>query len=105
MLKMNSNNKYSLNGITIAPAIPSVGEKIKITYNGLLAKSGATEVYAHIGFGDKWAYNNDYKMNKTANAFETTIQISSPKSINICFRDSAFNWDNNSGKNYNFDIV
>jgi hypothetical protein len=102
---MNSNNKYAANGVFITPALPASGEKVKLVYDGLLAKCGATEVYAHVGFGNNWENTNDYKMNKTSNGFEATIPIHTSKPLNICFRDSAYNWDNNSGRNYSFNTI
>jgi hypothetical protein len=102
---MNPNNKYSANGVRITPAIPSKGENVKIIYDGLLSKSGALEIYAHVGFGDQWENKANYKMTKEKERFEVTIPASSAKSLNICFKDNANNWDNNSGNNYSFSII
>ncbi len=101
----NSNNEYQENGIIIQPAEPLPNETVKIVYNGLLAKSGATHVLAHVGFGQKWAYVHDYSMKKTANGFETDVTVQHADTLNIAFKDCATNWDNNSGQNYSFDIA
>jgi len=93
------------NGVTIAPAIPSAGEKVKLIYDGLLAKSGASDVLAHVGFGDRWDYLYDYRMQRTSTGFETTVPVTNSDTMNVCFKDCANNWDNNSGKNYTFDIT
>lgn len=74
---------------------------IKVTYNGLLAQSGADNVYACYGYGDKWANQTFYKMNRTSHGFETTLPVDE-KVVNVAFKDSANNWDNNSGRNYSF---
>mgnify|MGYP000500944935 CR=1 FL=1 len=68
------------------------------------AKSGATDIYAHVGFGSAWDNLYDYRMNKTDTGFEVTVPVKSADTINICFKDCAGNWDNNSGMNYSFDI-
>lgn len=100
-----SNADYLSNGISISPTIPAAGDKLKVVYDGLLAKSGATEVFAHVGFGSRWDNLHDYKMNKTSMGFEASIPVSGSETMNICFKDSANNWDNNSGRNYSFDVT
>jgi len=74
---------------------------LRVSYQGLLANSGAPEVYAHVGYGLDWQGTNDYKMHKTAHGFEVEIPWN-PKdtSVNVCFKDTASNWDNNNGSNY-----
>jgi len=99
------NNRYLDNGVSVSPALPTVGEKVKVFYDGLLSKSGATHVYAHVGFGSKWENVYDYQMTRTNTGFEVSIPVSRPETLNICFKDCANNWDNNSGKNYSFDVI
>lgn len=98
------NCDYIENGVMVSPNIPTVGEKIKISYDGLLPKSGATHVYAHVGYGSKWDGVCDYQMKKTSTGFEVSIPVESSSTLNLCFKDSAGNWDNNSGKNYVFNV-
>jgi hypothetical protein len=95
---------YERNGIVIDPAPPRTYGSVKVSYNGLLAKSGAAELYVHTGFGEKWNDIHDYQMSKTANGFEAKISVHSADTLNIAFKDCANNWDNNSGRNYSFDI-
>ncbi len=78
---------------------------IKIVYDGVLAKSGAEEIYAVIGYGD----NNDWQdigqlpMQKTAEqTFELLTFRKRQGNVNIAFKDGAQNWDNNFGSNYIF---
>lgn len=99
-----NNSDYVSNGITVNPAIPSVGEQVKIKYDGLLAKSGATDILAHVGYGSKWNNLYDYRMSRSSTGFETTIPVSNADTLNVCFKDCANNWDNNSGRNYTFDV-
>ncbi|MGI6778681.1 MAG: carbohydrate-binding protein [Acetivibrionales bacterium] len=100
----SSNNIYISNGVTITPAVPTSGEQVKIKYDGLLAKSGAAHVYAHVGFNSSWENIYDYPMSRTEMGFETTVPVTKADTMNICFKDCANNWDNNSGSNYSFDI-
>jgi len=101
---VSSNNDYIPNGVSISPAIPTSGEQVKIQYDGMLAKSGASHIYAHVGFDSTWQSTYDYPMARSEMGFETTIPITKGDTMNICFKDCANNWDNNSGKNYSFDI-
>lgn len=101
---VTNNNDYISNGVSISPAVPTAGEKAKLKYDGLLAKSGATHVYARVGFGTTWDNLYDYQMIKTETGFEANIPVAKRDTMNVCFKDCANNWDNNSGKNYTFDI-
>ena len=100
-----NNDEYISSGVVLSPAIPSAGEKVKVIYDGLLSKSGATDVLVRVGFGSRWENLYDYRMSRTDTGFETTIPIASSDTMNIAFKDCANNWDNNSGKNYTFDIT
>jgi len=99
-----ANNDYMSNGITIKPSTPSVGENLTIMYDGLLSKSGASHVYAHVGFDSSWSHVYDYPMIRTSMGFEATIPVVEADTLNICFKDCANNWDNNCGANYSFDV-
>ncbi|HOQ37139.1 MAG TPA: carbohydrate-binding protein [Acetivibrio sp.] len=99
-----ANSDYMANGVAIMPSIPSVGDNLTIKYDGLLSKSGASHIYAHVGFGNKWNHLYDYPMTRTMSGFEVTIPVSEADTLNVCFKDCANNWDNNSGMNYSFDI-
>lgn len=101
----SSSKEYMRNGVTIQPAIPTVGENITVVYDGLLSKSGASHVFARVGFGNNWDNEFDYPLAKTDTGFEATIPVLKSDTLNICFKDCANNWDNNSGMNYSFDIT
>lgn len=98
--KCASNNLYKNNGLTINPSSFTSGDKIKITYNGLLSQSGAEEIFAHIGWGEAWEDVNDIKMSKTKSGFTATIIFDKASVLNVCFKDAMNNWDNNNGCNY-----
>jgi hypothetical protein len=99
------NPKYENNGIVISPAVPAKGETARVVYNGLLAQSGADKVYVHVGFGQEWKRPTDYRMNKSADGFEVQIPVALANTINLCFKDNANNWDNNSGANYSYTVL
>lgn len=83
----------------------TLGSKVQVTYNGLLANSGAQEVYAVIGFGDNnnWKNVSTFPMkSKNRQMYEISIPSKDAGQINVAFKDSADNWDNNSGKNYSY---
>jgi len=77
----------------------------RITYSGLLAKSGADRVIGVYGYGSnqRWEDVSEVVMSKDSKgAFTATIPIVSGKNVNFAFKDSAENWDNNFGLNYTF---
>lgn len=83
---------------------PQPGDKLTITYNGLLSKSGATEVWMRTGTGEPrdWNHVYDHYMVRTPAGFECTFDLFGAQNINLCFKDSANNWDNNNGNNWRY---
>lgn len=102
--KPSNLTNYSTNGISISPTIPSAGEKVKLTYDGLLSKSGATDLSVRVGFGSDWHSLGEYHMTRTTDGFTANIPVAEAETMNVCFKDCANNWDNNSGFNYTFEI-
>ncbi len=100
-----ANNDYMSNGINISPSVLTSGESVKVQYDGLLAKNGANHIYAHVGFGTTWDRKSYVKMKKAITCFEASIPVVDSDTLNLCFKDCANNWDNNSGKNYTFDVT
>ncbi|MGI6777711.1 MAG: hypothetical protein ACOX7R_06700 [Acetivibrionales bacterium] len=95
------NNSYSDNGVQLESAV----NPLKLVYKGILAENGAEKVDAVIGYGNnlKWEDIEEYPMRRTdGNSFELIFSTKRQGNINIAFRDSAGNWDNNSGMNYSF---
>lgn len=86
-------------GVEVRPA--AYANEVTICYNGLLSRSGADQVYLHCGFGDPhhWANTSTQKMDRTPRGWEKTIRMMENKA-SFCFKDSANNWDNNSGYNW-----
>jgi hypothetical protein len=88
-----------MKGVEVKPA--GYGNEANIRYNGLLSKSGADQVYLHCGFGDPvhWQNVSTLRMDRTSMGWEKNIRMMDDKAI-FCFKDSANNWDNNSGYNW-----
>ena len=77
---------------------------VKISYTGKLFQEEAEEVFVHYGFGNNWSNLNEIKMEKTELGFQAEIDLISEETLNLCFRNSNNEWDNNDGQNYIFPI-
>lgn len=101
-----SKNKYVENGVKLSKVNVVAGEELTVTYNGLLAASGAGNVYAHVGFGDDWNEVVDVPMKRDKKGdFKAKIKIAGYESLNMCFKDDVNNWDNNHSLNYSFEVL
>lgn len=96
---------YEDNGVILSKKTFYCGDKLEISYSGLLAQAGAESIFLHAGYGSGWENSSFIKMEKVPDGFKAEIEILDGKSLGICFKDSADNWDNNSGENYNFKIT
>ena len=72
----------------------------KINYNGRLVREGSNEITMVYGFGSNWEHTQEKAMNKSNNGFETEIKIEQFDTLNFCFRNENYNWDNNNSFNY-----
>ena len=95
--------------VKLEPEPDSTADKIKINYSGLLAESGAEEVYLHAGIGNQhdWEATRDIVMQpeETENIWSAELEVNQADAVNFCFKDSADNWDNNSGHNWSYDLL
>jgi hypothetical protein len=96
---------YEDNGLSLSQKTLHDGDKLKISYYGLLARAGAESIYLHAGYGSDWDSSSYIEMEKVPEGFKAEIEVQAGKSLGICFKDSADNWDNNSGENYIFKIT
>ncbi|HEX3028220.1 MAG TPA: carbohydrate binding domain-containing protein [Clostridia bacterium] len=96
--------KYTENGVKVSKTTIYAGDKITVSYFGLLVQSGANDVYLHFGFGDEWESKDLVQMNLEYGIFKADIKVEKPGTLNIAFKDSAENWDNNSAQNYSFKV-
>ena len=92
--------------IDVSPTPITAGEKVTISYQGLLANSGAEEVYLHagIGFNDAWQDITNIQMKKQGTECQAQLKINTTDHFNFCFKDAAENWDNNQGNNWSFEV-
>lgn len=90
-------------GATIVPAV--MRGQVQINYHGILANSGAQDVYMRVGYGGNgnWEDIYDHKMERTAEGFIKTIQLKRCDYLRFCFKDGADHWDNNNGINWTID--
>lgn len=95
---------FANQGINVSPQTVRSGELVRVNYNGLLAMSGADQVYLHTGYGDNWEYVSDLPMQRTGSDWQKVFPVEHPGKLNFCFKDSANNWDNNLGQNWNVPI-
>jgi len=94
-------------GVTVDPVPITAGEEVTVLYNGPLGKEGKGQVYLHYGFGrhDNWKNVSEVQMKKTGRGWVSSARMPEREDrFNFCFRDSAQNWDNNSGTNWSFEI-
>jgi hypothetical protein len=93
-------------GVVLDPTPVTAGEEVAVLYYGLLHKSGADQVYLHAGYGDarNWSDVTDIRMEKTGWGWVSIVKMPDRRQFNLCFRDSASNWDNNNGINWSIQI-
>ncbi len=86
--------------ISLEPGSPKRGQKMTVEYRGLLAQSGADNLWMHYGF-DGWKNEGELPMEPTSDGnFTCQTEVQGKKEFNFCFKDSANNWDNNNGHDW-----
>lgn len=92
--------------VDVQPDKINAGSKVRINYNGLLAKSGAEKIYLHAGIskGKDWRNVRDIEMHHSGEGWTTELEVKNADKLNFCFKDSANNWDNNNGHNWSYKI-
>lgn len=93
--------RYQENGVSLYRVSDHTAS---LKYDGLLAQCGADDVYTVVGYGsnNNWENVQTIRMNRFGNAFHADIPAMHGLNINVAFKDSANNWDNNNGNNYTF---
>ncbi len=96
---------HAIHGVQVKPLNES-GREVAIRYNGLLASSGAGQIYIHFGFGEAqdWVDVTDLHLERTPDGWESSVSMHDNRQLNFCFRDGIFNWDNNGGLNWIYRI-
>jgi hypothetical protein len=92
--------------VRVDPQPINAGDIVKVTYSGLLAKSGAAEIYLHAGVAKQhqWSNTSDSKMENRSGIWTVNLQVQEGETFDFCFKDSANNWDNNNGYNWSYNI-
>ena len=100
------NTHAETGGVSVAPTPITYGDHVTVIYNGLLADQGADQVWLHAGYGGHldWQNISDYPMLSTGRGWERTFQVTNDTRLNFCFKDSASNWDNNTGINWSMEV-
>ncbi len=83
------------------------GNQLKLTYDGQLAKGGASEVFAVVSTRDDTDGTNTstYHMSNTSlQRYELSIPLQKNRQISVSFKDNSENRDDNSGKSYSYYI-
>jgi hypothetical protein len=93
-----------MNGIEISKQRIYQKDTVDLIYNGLLVKEGADKIFAHIGYGENWEAREELEMDRTQEGYKLRFDAKMSGTLYICFKDSANNWDNNSGQNYSFKV-
>jgi len=103
---LNMQDSLSSQGLAVDPVPMTAGEEVTVLYQGLLANSGADQVWLHTGYGtdDNWRQIYDYPMERTARGWVKVFKLQDESRLHFCFKDSASNWDNNNGTNWSFEI-
>ena len=78
---------------------------VKISYTGKFFQNNSEKVFIHYGFGSNWDGLKDVEMKKTELGFQAEIRLGKAKEdLQMCFKNNENQWDNNEGKNYQFEI-
>ena len=96
---------YIESGVEISKSTIYVGDEVTLSYSGILVKDGADMVYAYLGYGDDWEEKGFVPLRNVDGVFKADFKVILPGTMNVSFKDSANNWDNNSTANYVFKVT
>lgn len=98
---IRADDSYSDSGLSLKES----SNIFRLTYDGILAKDGARDLYAVVGFDDDGSWHNAryYPMNKASDkGYEVIFPVKDSGTVNIAFKDGADHWDDNSGRKYTY---
>lgn len=84
---------------------PTADQFLRISYFGKLTKENSSEMYIVYGFGENWDKTTEQKMEPNGNGFSVKIKIEDYNTLNFCFRNNNYVWDNNNSFNYISEII
>ncbi len=93
-------------GVVVDPVPITAADEVTVLYHGLLHNAGADQIWMHTGYGEagNWQGITDHRMEHTSYGWAKTFKVENISRLNLCFKDSANNWDNNNGFNWSFEI-
>lgn len=93
-------------GVKVEPVPMTRQDQVTVAYDGLLARAGAQQIYLHCGYGPgDWRRVREYAMERRPEGhWEAKVTLDDGGRFSFCFRDNANNWDNNSGRNWSYEI-
>jgi len=93
-------------GVKVEPVPITRYDQVTVSYDGLLARAGAQQVILHWGYGPgPWRKVREQLMERKPDGrWETRVVLDDGGRFSFCFRDNAYNWDNNSGRNWSYEI-
>jgi len=95
-------------GVRVAPMPVTSGANVDITYTGLLARSGADQLYVRCGEGPgPWQNLRDVAMERSgaSGSWHAELKVSQDGgTLEFCFHDGADMWDNNRGRNWSVTV-
>ena len=96
-MNLSTNIKFSNNLIK--------NKTCTITYSGFLFENNSEFVSIVYGYENEWKHTTEQMMERTENGFVAELNILDYNSINFCFRNSVYEWDNNNSQNYTAPII
>jgi hypothetical protein len=98
-------NMWLNNGVEVSQDPVGVNHDVQVKYAGLLKNDGADYILLHCGV-DGWKNTKDVWMNRDQDGnFAASIKAAAAHEVNICFKDTANNWDNNNGWNWRVRVI
>lgn len=93
-------------GVRVFPMPITAEADVVVSYSGLLAKAGATQVYLHCGEGPgPWQNVRDVPMDEgPPGTWTARLTAGDGGTLEFCFHDAAGNWDNNNGVNWSVTV-
>lgn len=98
----------TLNGVTITPGMPVVGQSVSVSYNPAdrpLASASAVNIHYGYNRTEGWTAVPGVPMTKAGSLWTFTYVVPAmAHSIALCFNDGT-TWDNNGGADWNFTVI
>lgn len=93
-------------GIFMEPTPITVGDEVRMKYQGKLATKGVDNIYLRAGYGvGDWTDVQDIKMKRGRDgSWSASLVANDPTRLNFCFHDGNDQWDNNAGRDWSYEV-